>query len=131
MVKFMKFPFIKLLLFILIILPNSNEAFHSNFLHGTSIRHIYSRNPRSGLVRFKIYTPSRVLTHLRRNSLISLSETGRNSGGISDQVYKEFDQAVEINDLLLVEDLIMVLILFSTPHFYETPAGTQYFDCYY
>eukprot|EP00291_Cryptomonas_curvata_P023833 CAMPEP_0172159144 /NCGR_PEP_ID=MMETSP1050-20130122/4796_1 /TAXON_ID=233186 /ORGANISM="Cryptomonas curvata, Strain CCAP979/52" /LENGTH=144 /DNA_ID=CAMNT_0012828677 /DNA_START=196 /DNA_END=627 /DNA_ORIENTATION=+ len=48
-----------------------------------------------------------IVTHLRKNSLILLRDTSRSSGGVSEQVYKEFDQAVELNDLLLVEDLVM------------------------
>jgi hypothetical protein len=94
----------KLKVFLLILWLNPNEAFQGN-LHGSLIQNLNSRSPKSGTTNIKFHAPRRIVTH----SLILLRETGRSGGGVSEQVYKEFDQAVEINDLLLVEDLIMVL----------------------
>lgn len=45
----------------------------------------------------------------RGNMLTVLKEKGRSGADVADQVFKEFDQAVEINDLLLVEDLVLVI----------------------
>ncbi len=94
-------------LLLLTLLLNPNEAFHGNQLYGILIRNQNSRHSISGIKVFKTHVSPKIVVHLRQNSLILLRETGR-SGGVSEQVYKEFDQAVEINDLLLVEDLIMV-----------------------
>ncbi len=96
--------------FLVILFLKSNEAFQGNFLFGIQIQNQKFKHPGSGPVFYNTYMFPRIAT--RQNFLISLREAGRSSassGGVSEQVYKEFDQAVEINDLLLVEDLIMVL----------------------
>jgi hypothetical protein len=110
LVKLMNLLMSRLSTFLVILLLKSNEAFQGNFLFGIQIRNQKFKHPGSGPVFYNIYMFPRIA--MRQNFLISLREDGRSSassGGVSEQVYKEFDQAVEINDLLLVEDLIMVL----------------------
>ncbi len=105
----MNLPMSRLSTFLVILLLKSNEAFQGNFLFGIQIQNQKFKQT-SGPVFYNTYMFPRIKT--RQNFLISLREAGRSSassGGVSEQVYKEFDQAVEINDLLLVEDLIMVL----------------------
>ena len=95
--------------FLWILFLNSNEAFQGgNLMHRIVNRNQISSHPKSGLIGIKPHASSKSFTYLRQSSLILLRDTSRSSGGVSEQVYKEFDQAVELNDLLLVEDLVMV-----------------------